>query len=74
MSSEVTWYEGSRFWYFGNLCVSFYTLAGAWFSLGVHISLRPSYVDVHFLWFIFSVMGRERGIELQEAEWSNAEI
>lgn len=54
--------------------MSFYTLAGAWFSLGLHVSLRPSYVDIHFIWFIISVMSRERGCELQEAEYSNAEV
>lgn len=70
----MTWHESSRFWYIGGVAVSFYTLAGAWISLGVHISLKPCYLDVHFLWFIISIMSRERGEELQDAEYSNAEV
>jgi hypothetical protein len=64
----VTFYEGSRYRYFGPLCLNVYTLAGWWASLGVHLSLRPCYVDLHLLWWVVSLMSRKRGEWLHEVE------
>ena len=51
-----------------------FQLPGAWVSFGVHVSIVPSYLDIHILWWIFSVMSKNRGCELQEAEYSNASL
>jgi hypothetical protein len=64
----MTWFEGSRYWLFGPLCINMYTLAGAWLSAGLHLSIVPLYADIHVGWWIVSVMSRERGEWLHQTE------
>ena len=60
--------EKSRWRDFGPVSVCLYTLAGFWFSFGAHVSIRPAYFDIHFLWWVLSVMSLERGIEIRGHE------
>ena len=71
---DTTLYEGSHYWYIGRLCISLYTLAGLWCSLGVHVSIVPLGLNVHIGWFILSLCTKEQGLEMQEAEYANAEV
>jgi hypothetical protein len=62
----------------GKLSINILMLAGAWISLGIHVSMVPLYVDVHFLWFIVTFQSRARGDAQKEneSEWlaDNREI
>lgn len=60
--------EGSWWLYLGSLAVSIYLLAGRWISLGIHISIVPLYVDIHFLWFVISIMSLKRAQEFYDGE------
>lgn len=66
-----------RSWYLflGPACFTLVLLLGYWLSLGVHLSLRPMYLDIHFLWFIFTVQGKERGEfqQFNDLEWSEVQ-
>lgn len=55
----------------GPVSVNILMLAGAWISLGIHVSIVPAYIDIHFLWFIITIHSRSRGDEqyLNEQEW-----
>lgn len=58
----------SWFLFFGIGCLSIFHLPGAWVSLGIHISIKPAYVDLHIGWWIISIMSVERGEDLREAD------
>lgn len=52
----------------GDIAIELTTLAGLWASLGVHLSIWPLYIDIHFLWWILSIMSKERSIEIRGYE------
>lgn len=31
------------------------TIAGPWFSLGLHIDFQRPYLDIHFIWWVFTI-------------------
>lgn len=31
------------------------TIAGPWFSLGLHVDFQHRYIDVHFIWWIITL-------------------
>lgn len=65
-------------WYLfvGKICFTLVLLLGFWISFGIHISIWPLYVDIHFLWFIFTIQGKSRG-EFQKSndlEWHDCHM
>ena len=59
--------ETSRWWYIGELAAAnVYQLPGPWLSLGVHLSAKPLYVDLHVGWWVVSLMSAARGHEIQD--------
>ncbi len=66
---------GSWYLFLGPVCFTLVLLLGYWLSFGLHLSIRPLYLDIHFLWFIFTIQGKDRGRFQQEndAEWVEAQ-
>ena len=58
----------SSYWFLGRLCVELVGLVGPWFSFGIHVSLKPAYIDFHLGWVILCIEGRERGLYHQEGD------
>lgn len=61
----------SKHIFLGPICISLTMILGYWLSLGIHVSIVPAYVDIHFLWFVVTLQGKERGKfqEENENEW-----
>ena len=64
----MTFFNFSKYWYLGRLCVNVYALAGTWISFGVHLSIVPLYIDLHILWFVITLMSNKRGVEIHGEE------
>jgi len=57
-----------RWWMLGPVAVELTMNAGLWLSLGIHLSIKPLYVDIHFLWWILSIMTEARAKRIQGYE------
>ena len=43
------WHDRKRKWWMVQFVLDYS------FSIGIHVDLRRRYVDLHFLWFVFSI-------------------
>lgn len=56
------------FLFIGKACVIITLLGGWWVSFGFHISLLPPYIEIHLGWFMFTLMSKKQGEDLQAQE------
>lgn len=68
LDTEYLAIGGSWVWIMGRMSISVLMLAGLWVSIGVHVSIVPTYVEFHVLWFVIAIQDRARGEEQKEAE------
>lgn len=69
--NDAPFKEWHGYMYCGSLCLSAVMLLGPWLSLGLHVSIKPAYVELHILWFILCLQSRTRGEyqEMNDNDW-----
>lgn len=64
----MTWFERTRYYYFGKFCLLVFTRIGAWCSVGIHLSISPPCLDLHIGWWMLSLTSRRHGKECEGYE------